>query len=303
MDIKKIAALPELSLKSGLKIYAPHPGEKAREALQTPAKVEDKLSLSSASKTALTAGSEPGAHALNLCRMAKIRHSFTAGSLNLTRKSFLPYREVSQLETERTNRLAKLLLGKNKVVRKAGKELISYKEAGERLEAGKTVHFRACTPWLGGLVPLEDEEWHAVSSPEGLNSLSRFQGFTRPAAVIEPPRREGKAILAHWEKASRNPRDGQRIQQPLVKEGNKFKTVGFKEAALRLDQGEAVYFQPMLQDDLLEASIFHRSPRREGDSGFSAPGIAMAPAKIRNYRELQDYYRMEESRLTGVGCF
>jgi len=254
--------------------------------------------LSPAAKACLKPESA-GRRTVALRQTARLRHLFHSPLVDVRRKSYLPYQDIPRTETPRTNPIAKKILGKTKVT-PARMEQVSYLKALEMMEKGEPVHFRACAEWVReSYIPWPNEGWRTVRNLSQFGEMmDMVNQLVLPSAVIDPPAREGKAILDFWQAQSRSAREGQRIQQPLEKVKGKLKPIGFEAAGKRLEEEKPVYFQSMIQDELQEGGTFHRgSARKEGSGGSGDAGIALAPSKIRNYRELKDYYRIEESRI------
>ena len=264
--------------------FSPEPGESG--------------TLSHAAKACLKPETA-GRHAVALRQTARLRHLFHSPLVDVRRKSYLPYQDIPRTETPRTNPITKKILGETKVT-PARMEQVSYLKALEMMENGEPVHFLACAEWVReSYIPWPNEGWHTVRNLSQFGEMMEMVNqFVCPSAVANPPAREGKAILAHWQAQSRSAREGQRIQQPLEKVKGKLKPISFEAAAKRLEEEKPVYFQPMIQDELQEGGTFHRgSARKEGAGEAGDAGIALAPSKVRNYRELKDYYQIEESRI------
>jgi len=254
----------------------------AREAkISQNRKIRDTVKISAAAKT----GTISRDQAVKL--MSRISYRSFHPLDNEGEPIFLPYIEKSRLTEERKNPITRKLLGKEKVINQAVCKRIGFIEALDRLEKGKKVVFKPfCSviknsfhySWGDG-DEVEDAE---IRDFNGLKNFTRGMSAPEVGAIPDP-----KIILETLEQPHLIC-DGKRrtvFSIYRMEKGEK-KHISSNEAFKQLKNneespnGSAVFFFPYFTDSI------------EDCCGGWMDKLDVEPVKVKNFRELQEFYRL-----------
>lgn len=224
-----------------------------------------------------------------LAMMGQLRHKLRA---DWKKGSMVPF-----IEKPRTNFLARKLLGPTKF------EQINYLEAVDKLEQEETVYFRFFKSSLGHAGWANSSYttvYRQVDKGEpydmdNFDDLKRITGWIAPfPAGRSAQTPKGEEILAKYRRDYQGEHTpGNRFYQPLQKEGDKLKKIGYRETETRLQAGQPVYFQPMRFDDFMMFQDGRAHP--EGRDG--GEGLALKPTQVKDLKALEEFFLSENIYL------